>query len=56
MKLDQPVYCVDWNSDDDYVVCGSGRMIYIKPLKVLLFYNSLDRERYHGKLMTMDVS
>jgi hypothetical protein len=55
MKLDQAVYCVDWNSDDDYVVCGSGRMLYIKPLKVGFLDTSLARERYRGRLMIMGV-
>lgn len=33
LKLDQAVYCVDWSFDDDYVVCGSGKMLHIKPQK-----------------------
>lgn len=33
LKLDQAIYTVDWNFDDDKVVCGSGKMVYIKPLQ-----------------------
>ena len=33
LKLDQAAYCVDWNSDDDHIVCGSGKMVHIKPLQ-----------------------
>jgi intraflagellar transport protein 80 len=33
LKLEQGVYCIDWNSDDDHIVCGSGKMVYIKPLQ-----------------------
>ena len=33
MKVDMPIYSVDWNSDDDYVVCGTNKIIYLKPLQ-----------------------
>ena len=35
MKLDNmSIYSVDWNSEDDYVVCGTSKIIYLKPLQV----------------------
>lgn len=33
LTLEQGVYSVDWNAEDDYIACGTNKVIYIKPLQ-----------------------